>query len=145
MVFQSLSWPSQSASIPLYADVISAGFPSPAADYIDSGIDLVSYLITHPSSTYALKVSGDSMVNAGILDGSFLLVDFSITAQHNDIVVANLGGEFTVKRLITHPYAQLQAENPAYPSIPIYDGEDLEIVGVVITVINTLHRNVRPR
>lgn len=145
MQFQPISQPIKPAGIPVYNDVVSAGFPSPAADYIDSGIDLVSYLIARPSSTYALKVAGDSMVNAGILDGSFLLVDFSLHAQHNDIVVANIGGEFTVKRLVTHPYAQLRAENPAYPSIPIHDGEDLEIVGVVITVINTLNRNVRPR
>lgn len=55
------------------------------------------------------------------------------------------GGEFTVKRLITHPVAQLRAEHPAYPSIPIYDADDLEIVGVVISVVNTLHRNVRAR
>jgi DNA polymerase V len=85
------------------------------------------------------------MIGAGILDGSFLLVDFSLTPQHNDIVVANLGGEFTVKRLVTHPVPQLLAENPAYPPIPIYDADGLDIAGVVISVINTMHRNVRPR
>jgi len=86
------------------------------------------------------------MINAGITDGSCLLVDFSIHPQHGDIVVANIAGEFTVKRLVTHPVAQLVAENPAYPPIKIYDADGLEIVGVVISVITTLRRNhVCPR
>jgi len=145
MQLQRLIFPDVPVQIPIYGDLVSAGFPSPAADYIESGIDLVSHLIPHPSSTYTLRVSGDSMIGAGILDGSFLLVDFSLTPQHNDIVVANLGGEFTVKRLVTHPVPQLLAENPAYPPIPIYDADGLDIAGVVISVINTMHRNVRPR
>lgn len=145
MQIQSLIFPDVPVYIPMYGDLVSAGFPSPAADYIESGIDLVSHLIPHPSSTYTLRVSGDSMIGAGILDGSLLLVDFSLTPQHNDIVVANLGGEFTVKRLVTHPVPQLLAENPAYPAIPIYDADDLDIAGVVISVISTMHRNVRPR
>jgi DNA polymerase V len=145
MQLQRLIFPDVPVYIPMYGDLVSAGFPSPAADYIESGIDLVSHLIPHPSSTYTLRVSGDSMIGAGILDGSFLLVDFSLTPQHNDIVVANLGGEFTVKRLVTHPVPLLLAENPAYPPIPIYDADGLDIAGVVISVINTMHRNVRPR
>lgn len=143
MKLHPLVWPEQPASVPLYSDYISAGFPSPAADYIDSGIDLVSILIAHPSSTYALRVRGDSMKDAGIMDGSVVLVDFSLRAQHDDIVVANLGGEFTVKRLITYPIAQLRPENPAYQPIPIYNAEDLEIVGVVTSVISLLKHNVR--
>jgi len=145
MQLQHIIFPEIPVYIPIYGDTISAGFPSPAADYIESGIDLVSHLIPHPSSTYTLRVAGDSMINAGILDGSYLLVDFSLHPQHGDIVVANIAGEFTVKRLVTHPVAQLLAENPAYPAIPIYDADGLEIVGVVISVINTMHRNVRPR
>jgi len=146
MQLQRIIFPEIPVYIPIYGDTISAGFPSPAADYIESGIDLVSHLIPHPSSTYTLRVAGDSMINAGILDGSYLLVDFSLHPEHGDIVVANIGGEFTVKRLVTHPVVQLLAENPAYPPIKIYDADGLEIVGVVISVINTMHRNhVRPR
>ncbi|EPP6251985.1 S24 family peptidase [Cronobacter sakazakii] len=74
---------------------------------------------------------------------SLLLVDFSLHAKHNDIMVASIGGEFTIKRLVTYPVAQLRAENPAYPPIAVYDADDLDIVGVVICVIHTLHRNVR--
>ncbi|SFR01069.1 DNA polymerase V [Enterobacter sp. kpr-6] len=145
MQLQRLIFPDVPVYIPIYGDHVSAGFPSPAADYIESGIDLVSHLIPHPSSTYTLRVAGDSMINAGILDGSYLLVDFSLHPEHGDIVVANIAGEFTVKRLVTHPVVQLLAENPAYPPIKIYDADGLEIVGVVISVINTMHRNVRPR
>jgi len=145
MQLQRIIFPEIPVYIPIYGDTISAGFPSPAADYIESGIDLVSHLIPHPSSTYTLRVAGDSMIGAGILDGSYLLVDFSLHPEHGDIVVANIGGEFTVKRLVTHPVVQLLAENPAYPPIKIYDADGLEIVGVVISVINTMHRNVRPR
>ncbi|WP_318392860.1 translesion error-prone DNA polymerase V autoproteolytic subunit [Enterobacter sp.] len=145
MQLQRIIFPEIPVYIPIYGDTISAGFPSPAADYIESGIDLVSHLIPHPSSTYTLRVAGDSMINAGILDGSYLLVDFSLHPEHGDIVVANIAGEFTVKRLVTHPVVQLLAENPAYPAITIYDADGLEIVGVVISVINTMHRNVRPR
>ncbi|HBH15189.1 MAG TPA: DNA polymerase V subunit UmuD, partial [Leclercia adecarboxylata] len=115
MQLQRIIFPEIPVYIPIYGDTISAGFPSPAADYIESGIDLVSHLIPHPSSTYTLRVAGDSMINAGILDGSYLLVDFSLHPQHGDIVVANIAGEFTVKRLVTHPVVQLLAENPAYP------------------------------
>lgn len=146
MHLQRLIFPEIPVHIPVFGGTISAGFPSPAADYIESGIDLISQLIPHPSSTYTLRVSGDSMINAGITDGSYLLVDFSIHPQHGDIVVANIAGEFTVKRLVTHPVAQLVAENPAYPPIKIYDADGLEIVGVVISVITTLRRNhVCPR
>ncbi|EOC0018383.1 S24 family peptidase [Cronobacter sakazakii] len=83
------------------------------------------------------------MEKYGIPGVSLLLVDFSLHAKHNDIVVASIGGEFTIKRLVTYPVAQLRAENPAYPPIAVYDADDLDIVGVVICVIHPLHRNVR--
>jgi len=103
----------------------------------------VAHLIAHPSSTYVLRVSGDSMRDAAIIDGSLLLVDFSLKPAHNDIVVASLEGEFTVKRLVLYPRPHLQAENPAYAPIPLYEDQQVEIVGVVTTVISKVHRNVR--
>lgn len=134
-----------SPSLPLYLERISAGFPSPAADYMDEGINLVKHLISHPSATYVLRVSGESMRDAGILDGSLLLVDSSLRADHHDIVVASLNGEFTVKRLELRPVPRLRAENPDYPAIPLTDEDDTRIVGVVTTVINTFRRNVCSR
>jgi SOS-response transcriptional repressor LexA len=74
-----------------FSDPVHCGFPSPTADYFEQRIDLNELLIPHPSSTYTLRVSGESMIGA-ILDGSFLLVDFSLTPQHNDIVVSNIVG-----------------------------------------------------
>lgn len=130
-------------ALPLYLERISAGFPSPAADYIDNAIDLVKHLIPHPSSTYVLRVSGDSMRDAAIVNGSLLLVDASLQPRHGDIVVARLRGDFTVKRLRLTPSPQLQAANPAYAPIPLSDEEDVHIVGVVTTVIHMPPRRDR--
>jgi DNA polymerase V len=85
------------------------------------------------------------MRDAAIIDGSMLLVDFSLKPAHNDIVVASLDGEFTVKRLMLHPFPHLRAENPAYAPIPLNEDREVEIVGVVTTVISMMHRNVRTR
>ncbi|MGO1238522.1 MAG: translesion error-prone DNA polymerase V autoproteolytic subunit, partial [Hafnia alvei] len=112
-----------SAPLPLYADCVPAGFPSPAADYIDKPINLNELLIAHPASTYFVRVSGDSMTGAGIFDGSLLLVDSSMRPKHNDIIIACLGGEFTVKRYVTRPRVMLLAENPEYSAIEFSEGE----------------------
>ncbi|WNN50764.1 translesion error-prone DNA polymerase V autoproteolytic subunit [Hafnia alvei] len=125
-----------SAPLPLYADCVPAGFPSPAADYIDKPINLNELLIAHPASTYFVRVSGDSMTGAGIFDGSLLLVDSSMRPKHNDIIIACLGGEFTVKRYVTRPRIMLLAENPEYSAIEFSEDEVLETFGVVKFVIN---------
>lgn len=136
MKFYPAAVSQQVVTLPLYDDRVPAGFPSPAADYIDKPIDLNELLIAHPAATYFVRVAGDSMVGIGIFDGSLLLVDSSIRPKHNDIIIACLGGEFTVKRYITHPRTMLLAENPAYPPIELREGEDLETFGVVKFVIN---------
>jgi len=141
MALYHLSPSPHTVRLPLYLERVSAGFPSPAADYIDNAIDLVKHLIPHPSSTYVLRVSGDSMHDAAIVNGSLLLVDASLRARHGDIVVARLRGDFTVKRLRLVPTPQLCPENPAYAPIPLSDEEDVHIVGVVTTVIHTPSRN----
>ncbi|HFI5334008.1 TPA: translesion error-prone DNA polymerase V autoproteolytic subunit [Serratia liquefaciens] len=126
-------------SIPLYSDTVPAGFPSPAQDYVHARIDLNEYCISHPSATYFLIASGESMIEAGITDGSMLVVDRSIGACHGDIVIASIAGEFTVKRLCLHPVAQLEPMNPKFSPILLPDGgEDLDIVGVVISTITRL-------
>lgn len=126
-------------NIPLFSDKVPAGFPSPAQDYIHKRIDLNEYCINHPNATYLLLASGESMLEAGITDGSMLVVDRSITAEHGDIVIASLGGEFTVKRLCLRPVAQLEPMNPKYPPIPLQDGGDgIEVVGVVVSTITRL-------
>lgn len=125
--------------IPLYPDKVPAGFPSPAQDYVHARIDLNEYCISHPSATYFLIASGESMIEAGITDGSMLVVDRSIGACHGDIVIASIAGEFTVQRLCLNPVAQLEPMNPKFSPIPLPDGgEDLDIVGVVVSTITRL-------
>jgi DNA polymerase V len=86
-------------AIPLFSSKISAGFPSPADDYIESQLDLNQHLITNPCATFFLKVSGDSMIEAGISEGDLLIVDKSLTPAHGKVVIAAYNGELTVKRL----------------------------------------------
>ena len=96
---QPLRLQRQGLSLPLASDQVAAGFPSPADDYIEVGIDLNEQLIRHPSSTFFLRVSGDSMTGAGIHHGDLLVVDRSLDPRPGRVVVAVLDGSFTLKRL----------------------------------------------
>ena len=115
---------------------VPAGFPSPAADYIEETIDLNKHLITRPSATLLVRVQGDSMKDAAIPPGALLVVDRSITASSGHIIIAVVNGEFTVKRLIrTHAGVFLAPENPNYKSIHIKDGMEMSVWGVVTYII----------
>lgn len=128
-----------SCMLPLFADHVPAGFPSPAQDYVEAELDLNSYCIRHPSATYFLRASGNSMADAGMRDGDLLVVDKSLTPQHGDIVIASVDGEFTVKKLQTRPRLALCPMNPAYA--PIYpDPDALEIFGIVTHFVHTTGR-----
>jgi len=124
---------------PLLLERVPAGFPSPADDYIDRSLDLNEYLIKHPSATFFIRVTGDSMSGAGIFSGDLLIIDRSIQASPGNIVLAVLNGEFTVKRLIRHGGGYwLFPENPSYNPIQIDSGADFTVWGVVIHVIHTV-------
>lgn len=125
--------------VPLYAERVPCGFPSPAQDYLERRIDLNELLIQRPGATYFLRVSGDSMTDAGIFDGDMIVVDSAIKATHGDIVVAAVDGEFTVKRLQLHPVVQLVPANRNYRPIPVNTEEALEVFGVVTYVIKSMH------
>ena len=84
---------------PVFLDKISAGFPSPATDYMENKLDLNEYLIKHPAATFIVKASGSSMVNADIYSGDLLIVDRSVTPKSNNIVIASIFGDLTVKKL----------------------------------------------
>ena len=128
--------------LPLAGESVAAGFPSPADDYIDSGIDLNEVLIRHPSSTFFLRVSGDSMVEAGIQHGDLLVVDRSLEPRPGLIVVAVLDGSFTLKRLARHRgRLRLEAANSAYPPLELHQCGDVQIWGVAIHVIHPLARH----
>ena len=118
---------------------VHAGFPSPAADYAEEQIDLNRYLIRNKAATYVFRVKGDSMTGAGIYEGDALLVDRSMDPKHNNIVVAQLNNEFTVKRLYRRGgVVKLVAENPIYPPRLIKEEDDFVVWGVVTNNIHKL-------
>jgi DNA polymerase V len=125
--------------LPLFLSRISAGFPSPADDYLDKKLDLNEHLIKHPAATFFIKVKGDSMIKAGIHSGDILVVDRSLEPRDKKIVIAVLNGEFTVKRVRKmKDNLYLVSENDDYAPIEIKDGADFEIWGVVVHVIHSV-------
>ncbi len=123
--------------IPLFSSSIKAGFPSPAADYIEKTLDFNEYLVKRPAATFCFRVSGDSMINAGIYNDDILVVDRSLQARNNDIVIAVLDNELTVKRLVTSGSRPLLLpENDKYEPIQISDLSSFEVWGVVTFVIH---------
>ena len=118
---------------PVMAFPVSAGFPSPADDYIESRIDLNQHLIRHPAATFFVRVSGDSMTGAGIQNGDLLIVDRAAECVSGCIVVARLENEFTLKRVRKESNRVfLVPENHLYPTIEITEGSDFEIWGRVV-------------
>lgn len=115
---------------------ISAGFPSPAADYAEEGLDLNRYLVQNKPATFMFTVKGDSMMGAGICDGDKVVVDKALKAKHKDIVVAVVDSEYTIKRLYQmRGRIELQPENPQYEPITFNEGSELQIWGVVVGVV----------
>ena len=124
---------------PLFLSNVSAGFPSPADDYIDRQLDLNEYLISNPAATFFVRVAGDSMIEAGISNNDILIVDRSLEPVSGKIVIAVINGELTVKRLFKSSSAcVLIAENSAYPDIEINKNMELEIWGVATCAIHSL-------
>lgn len=123
--------------LPLFAGKVSAGFPSPAADYIDKTLDLNELLIQNPAATFYARAQGESMLDAGIHHNDILVVDRSLEPIHGKIVICALNGELTVKRL-QHENGQwkLKAENRHYPDSVLHDDLELVVWGVVTNVIH---------
>lgn len=120
-------------ALPLGAVKVSAGFPSPAADYEDKRLDINEYLVRNPVSTFFFSVEGDSMEGAEIFDGDILVVDKSVRARHGHIVIAFVDGQRLVKRLYRRAgRVALLAENPAYPMLDIGEDQELVVWGVVV-------------
>ena len=118
---------------------ISAGFPSPADDFKEVRISLDNELVKNQESTFYARVSGNSMVNAGISDGDLLVIDRGIDIINNKIAVCFIDGEFTVKRIIKRQNKlYLKPENKAYSEIEIKPENELKIWGVVTYVIKKI-------
>jgi DNA polymerase V len=123
---------SKELNLPLITSYISAGFPSPAADFIEQGIDLNEELIDHPSATFYAYVEGRSMTKAGIDDGDLLVIDRSLKVENGSIVICSIDGEFTVKRIeVGKDHCRLIPENDEFQPIIIEDNERARIWGVV--------------
>lgn len=124
-------------NLPMFLESVSAGFPSPAEDYLEDKLDLNDLLIRNPASTFFVRVTGDSMINSGIHSGDILVVDRSLDPKNGSIVIAVINGELTVKRLSrSNGSISLIPENPNYKKIDITAEMNFEVWGVVSSVIH---------
>ena len=133
----SPSGESSESVLPVFLSGVQAGFPSPADDYIEDQLNINELLVQHPAATFFVRVEGESMRDANILTGDILVVDRSLEASNNKIVIAIINGEFTVKRFIKNKSGVfLVPENPKYPSFKMDGDSDLQIWGVVTYIIH---------
>jgi len=125
--------------IPFVKDGVSAGFPSPAADFMETNIDLNRELSENPLATFYIKVKGNSMIDAGINDKDVLVVDRSLEPQNNKIAICFIDGEFTVKRIQKEQDClYLMPENANYSPIKVTEENELIIWGIVTYVIKKI-------
>jgi DNA polymerase V len=120
-----------------FAQAISAGFPSPASDYLEMSLDLNRELVSNPSATFYGRVRGDSMIDAGIHDGDILIIDRSLEPASNRKAVCFVDGQFTIKTLkVAKGEVWLKAENEKYPPIRVTPENDFLVWGIVTHVIH---------
>jgi len=125
--------------LPFVDEGISAGFPSPALDFIDQSIDLNRHLVKHPSATFYGRVKGYSLKNAGIDDGDLMVIDRSLEPVNGKIAVCFIDGEFTAKRIkVTKEEVWLMPDNEDYSPIKITEDNHLMIWGIVTHVIKAV-------
>ena len=126
-------------NLPFFSCAVEAGFPSPVDDHLEASLDLNSYLIKHPAATFFVRVSGESMVGAGIFNNDILVVDRSIKPSNGKVVIAVLEGQLTVKRLEkVNGRITLKPENKKFNPIHINENSNLIIWGVATSVIHFL-------
>lgn len=119
-------------AIPLYGPAPAAGFPAPGDDMVEQSLNVNDLLVRHPASTFFVRVEGDSMEGAGIYSGDILVIDRSVEARHDSIVVAVVGGGLVVKRLQKSTNGlMLVSENESYSPIILSESDDCFIWGVV--------------
>jgi DNA polymerase V len=124
---------------PLFLVPVSAGFPSPADDYLEDKLDLNQHLIKHEAATFFVKVRGDSMIGAGIHSGDLLIVDRALEPTDNSVVIAVVNGELTVKRLCKRDgHLMLVPDNGNYEPLHITECTDFEVWGMVTHVIHAV-------
>ena len=131
--------PIEPFSVSTLGEAVPAGFPSPAQDYVDEGIDLNKELIRHPASTFCARVAGDSMRDCGIDDGDLLIIDKALSPREGSIAVCFVDGEFTLKRIsIHHDGVWLVPANPQYPALHVTEGSNFQVWGIVSYVVKSM-------
>lgn len=129
----------EATPVPALGRRVRAGNPTSGDDYQEDAVDLGKHLVRDPSSTFVMKVAGWSMRDAGIADGDELVVDRGVAPEVGRIVVADIDGELTVKRLKrTATGWLLQAANPDFADIPVPSKSELNIWGVVTRVLHAV-------
>lgn len=139
----SILQPSEASklALPMMGSAVSAGFPSPADDYMEARLDLNEHLIQHPAATFYARLGkeSDSMIGAGIYPNDLIVVDKSLEPKHGDVVLAIVNNEFTLKRYSNvKGKIMLVAENPAYEPIEFIEGDEMQVWGVVKHSIRNL-------
>lgn len=125
--------------LPIVDAGISAGFPSPAQDFLDNSIDLNIEYIKNPATTFFGRVKGFSMIDAGLDNGDLIIIDKSLEPSNGKIAVCHIDGDFNIRRIkIQQNKIWLVAENIDYKDIEITEANDFLIWGVVTTVIKAV-------
>jgi DNA polymerase V len=124
---------SSDISLPFLESLIPAGFPSPADDYMEIALNLNEYLIKNPSSTFFAQITGSSMINSGIYNNDIVIVDKSLQAKNDSVLVCSIDGEFTLKRFkkINEETAYLMPDNSDFKPIKVNKHNAFQIWGVV--------------
>ena len=118
---------------------VSAGFPSPADDFKEVRISLDKELVKNKDATFYARVSGDSMIEAGLDDGDLIVIDRSLNPENGKIAVCFIDGDFTVKRIKKEKGKfYLMPENKKYKPIELSEDNELIIWGVVEYVIKKI-------
>ena len=128
--------------LPLYLSRVAAGFPSPADDYLDGGLDLNEHLIVHPAATYFARAEGDSMIELGIFSGDLLIIDRAAQAVDGDVVVVAIDGLLTIK-VLDLAHSRLLPANKLYRPIEISAESQVDIEGVVLHAVHHLRTGGR--
>ncbi|MDX2129867.1 MAG: translesion error-prone DNA polymerase V autoproteolytic subunit [Chloroherpetonaceae bacterium] len=135
-IVDELEFSSEIVEVPLFASLVRAGAAQFADDYVDTFFSLDASLVKHSKGVFCVKVSGDSMVNAGIFEGDILIVDTQEEPSNGKIIIASVENGVTVKRLMIKDTEMfLLPANPKYDPIRIDHEMDFRIVGVVTHVI----------
>lgn len=143
LTFHKIPTSGSKACIPMAPSSVKAGFPAPGADSFAPEIDLNELLIQHREATFFVRISGDSMTDAGILDGDLAVVDKALTASNGDFVIAYVNGDFTIKQLEIEKDGNkgwLIPWNNSYPRIEVDANDDFRVWGVVTHVIHTFRK-----